>query len=241
MRQPGGHRRFLAGVLLALFAVAPMIAQETGTGAPEPAGLTVEERYLASHTTVATLNAQLRTDDEELKLLALAGMEDQFRAGVLARDDRTAFEALAYVLDEGVTHVTKGDAMPLHYYPEVRRRAAEIISWSTQDGVVSQLVTNVLKDPEPNVQAQALYSLARIGADPEGDVSRAIAKRLLREDLDNPDLGVVYAALVALENIYADEDNPLQPEAREMVMRVSTGGPYTKLIRHKALAILGTM
>jgi hypothetical protein len=145
------------------------------------------------------------------------------------------------VLDEGVTHVTKGDAMPLHYYPEVRRRAADVIAWSTHDGVVSQLVTNVLEDPEANVQAQALYSLAEIGADPEGRVSKAIAKRLLREDLDDPDLGVVYAALVALENIYADEDNALYPQAREMVMRVSTGGPYTKLIRNKALSILGTM
>ena len=95
--------------------------------------------------------------------------------------------------------------------------------------------------PEPSVRAEALYSLAKIGADPDGTVSRAIAKRLLREDLAEPDPGVVYAALVALERIYADPDTPFYLEAREMAIRVSSGGPYPRLIRERALSLLATM
>lgn len=104
-----------------------------------------------------------------------------------------------------------------------------------------QLLTNVLAAPEPSVRAKALYSRARIGVDPDRTVSRAIAKRLLREYLADLDPSMVYAALVALESIYADSDNPLYPEAREMVIRVSSGGPYPRLIREKALHLLSTM
>lgn len=225
---------FVAAALFALLLPAFVSAQSD----EDP--VTIEDQYLSSRVTVGTLEAQLRTDNEELKLLALDSMESQFESGTLPRDNETAFEALAYVLDEGVVHVTKGDNLPLHYFPDVRRRAAEVISYSTHEGVVPQLLTNVLHDPEATVRAEALYSLGRIGADPEWSVSKTIAKRLLREDLGEPDPGVVYAALVAFENIYADPDNEPHGAAREMVMRVSVG-PYNQLIRRKAMTILGTM
>jgi hypothetical protein len=241
-RLTGKLLRAGAALVIILLAGGPLLAQTPGTTpADGAASRTIEEEYLSSQTTVGTLNVQLRSHNEELKLIALTSMEKQFQSGLLPADNETAFEALSYVLNEGVIHVTRGDEMPLHYYPRVRREAARIIALSTHEGVVPQLVTNVLRDPEPTVRAQALYSLGEIGADPDWKVSQAIAKRLLWEDLGEPDLGVVYAALVAAENIYADPDNRPHAATREMVMRVSVGGPYTQAIRNKALVLLGTM
>lgn len=230
----GPTAALVAALLFAMLLPASLSAQAND------GPMTIEDQYLSSRVTVGTLDAQLRTDNEELKLLALDNMESQFESGTLPRDNETAFEALAYVLDEGVVHITKGDNLPLHYFPDVRRRAAEVISHSTHEGVVPQLLTNVLHDPEATVRAEALYSLGRIGADPDWQVSKTIAKRILREDLGEPDPGVVYAALIAFENIYADPDNEPHGAAREMVMQVSTG-PYRRVIREKAMQILGTM
>lgn len=227
--------------LMATLVTLPTFAQsETREPQAEAHGMTIEEQYLSGQTTVATLDAQLRTTDEELKILALETMQEQFESGTLPRDNEMAFAALAYVLNEGVVHVTKGDALPLHYFPDVRRHAARIMSLSSHDGVVQQLLTNVLEDPEATVRAEALYSLGRIGADPDQQVSEVIAKRLLREHLGEPDYGVVYAALVATESIYAEPENEPHGAVREMIMQVSTG-PYRRNIREKAMKILGTM
>ena len=241
-RRRGNGALVIVGFLMML-AVLPAYSQsEEPVASKGTETLTIEDRYLSAETTTsaATLDAQLRTTDEELKMLALENMETQFEAGVLPRDSETAFNALAYVLEEGVVHVTKGDSMPLHYFPDVRREAARIISMSTHDGVVPQLLINVMHDPEATVRAQALYSLGNIGEDPDQQVSEAIAKRLLREHLGEPDYGVVYAALLATESIYSDPDNEPHGAVREMVMQVSTG-PYRRVIREKAMKILGTM
>ncbi len=204
--------------------------------------LTIDELYLQSETTAETLSKQLRSRHRELQMLALDAIEEQLQSGALGRDNREAYEGVVYVLRDGVHKITyAGQISPHTYHPMVRHRAAEVIAQFDIPQVRTELTMNVVRDPDPAVQARSLYSLAEIGEDPDGWVTENIAKMMLRHHYGRPDYGAVYAALVAIEHINANPGAVVHGAAVEMVLKVAEGGYYNQFIRDKARRVLQMM
>ncbi|TVR85429.1 MAG: hypothetical protein EA428_15830 [Spirochaetaceae bacterium] len=233
--------------LLVLLPVAGLSAQsetssETTTSTNGGRLPTIDELYLDSETSVAMLRAQLRTNNLSHQTLALSAVEEQLIHGAIDPGDEQLFDALAFVMNQGVSNLSyQGTNLPRNYHPNVRNHAAKILGLLGTPEARTQLARTVDIDPDPSVRAQALYSLARIGQDPDGSVTRSIGKMMLREHVGRPDPGVMYAALVAIENIHRNADNQIHGAATEMLLQVAVGDPYTRLLRAKAMQVLAKM
>lgn len=203
---------------------------------------TIDEIYLESYVPIRVLHAQLRTNNLEHQLLALAAIEDQLRTGRVSPSDPTLFDGVAFVLNEGVANIAYSrSTIPYDYHPKARLHAARIMGLIGTEGARIQLVQTVTIDPDPAVRASALYSLGQIGRDLDGHTSQAIAAMMQREHRGTPDFGAVYAALVALEQIASHEGNVIDRAALDMVMEVAVGKPYNRLLRSRAMQVLSAM
>lgn len=235
-------------LLAALLVISPgsAAAQSAASGSvggrDQPRLRTIDELYLEGAISVRALSAQLRSSDSEHQILALAAIEDQLQTGLLAPDDEELFRALAVVLEEGVHHVAySSSTMPFNYHPTVRYRAAQVMGLVGTEDARKQLVYTVAIDPDPAVRAQALYSLGAIGQDPDGSVTRTIARMMRREHVGDADPGAIYAALVAIERISSNPANVVDSSAVSMVVTVATGKPYNRLVRSKAMQVLAVL
>lgn len=237
VKKSAARALLFVGLLMPFVAGAQESEGANGTSLP-----TIDELYLGGETTVATLRAQLRTNNLEHQMLGLAAIEDQLSAGLISPDNAELFDAVSFVMQQGVSTLSyQGTNLPRHYHPGVRNSAARVLGVMATPQARTQLVRTVDIDPDPSVRAQALYSLARIGQDPDGSVTRTIAKMMLREHMGQPDPGVMYAALVAIDSIHSNPENTIHGSVSEMVLEVAVGLPYTRLIRGKAMQVLAKM
>ncbi len=203
---------------------------------------TIDEIYLETYVPIRVLRAQLRTNNLEHQLLALAAIEDQLRTGRVLPSDPTLFDGVAFVLNEGVANIAYSrSTVPYDYHPKARHHAARIMGLIGSEAARIQLVQTVNIDPDPSVRASALYSLGQIGQDPDGRTTQAIAAMMQREHRGTPDPGAVFAALVAIEQIASREGNVVDRAALDMVMEVAVGKPYNRLLRSRAMQVLAVL
>jgi len=227
--------RFFTISCMLTLAVSPvtLLAQDD----EEP--MSVEELYLSSEITLATLAAQMQSPGRDVQLLALDTLESQLERGLIDPEDEAVLEALEPLVQQGVIESFEDNRWGIDSYdPVVRREALGVVAKLGTDEARGVLVRTVRHDPEPIVRAQALFGLARLGVDPDGSVTQAIAKMMLQEHLRQFDEGVMYAALVALNSIASNQNNVIDPGAMEMLVTVASDGRYSRSFRQIALETL---
>lgn len=240
--------RVLALAVTALAAGAASVGAQDGYNVAsdreqdERPPLRVEDIYLRSNVTVDTLAAQIRTGDRDTRLLAIRSLEAQLDRGAVDPASPELYEALLPAVDEGVFTINHTTQRSLFIYdPMVRREAVRVMGLLGTERAQGKLLAIALNDPEPQVRATALRGIGTIAIDPDGHVSRSIARVILRERADTPHQESVLAAVNALGAISRSSENALDPSAREMLVQVASDGIFIQVVRKQALLVLANM
>lgn len=222
-----------------IFVVAGLvIASMLGAQATERE-LTVEELYLRD-IEFQILSEKAFSDNREIKLDVLDEIEIMIEEGQVDDPDKVEF-VLEYLGMEGTARRVRENARLINYYPEVRRRSANLLGRLGGKKAKDALVSILLIDDEPMVKAEAAYALGVIGMNDGNEVVRALLYTLENEDPQMPDNNLAYAVCLAVEKIVEANDGELDSAAyadlARTLVRIAQGN-YIKTVRRKALQTL---
>jgi HEAT repeat protein len=223
--------------------LALLIAASLGTGAllgaqTSERELTVEELYLRD-IEFQILSEKAFSSDRELKLDVLDEIETMIDEGTVDDPDKVEF-VLEYLGMEGTARRIRESNRLVNYYPEVRRRAANLLGRLGGKRSKDALVSILLIDDEPMVQAESAYALGVIGMNEANEVVRALLYRLENEDPQMPDNNLAYAICLSMEKIAEANNGIREPEAYRALVRIAQGN-YIKTVRRKALQTLDVL
>jgi HEAT repeat protein len=201
--------------------------------------LTVEELYLRD-IEFQILSEKAFSDSREIKLDVLDEIEVMIDEGTVDDPDKVEF-VLEYLGMEGTARRVRESARLINYYPEVRRRSANLLGRLGGDKAKNALVSILLIDDEPMVKAEAAYALGVIGTNDGNEVVQALLFTLENEDPQMPDNNLAYAVCLAVEKIVEANDGDLDSSAysdlARTLVRIAQGN-YIKTVRRKALQTL---
>ena len=224
----------LTVAFLLLAGMVPMLdAQDTERE------LTVEELYLRD-IEFQILSEKAFSDSREIKLDVLDEIEAMIEEGTVDDPDKIEF-VLEYLGMEGTARRVRESARLVNYYPEVRRRSANLLGRLGGVRAKDALVTILLIDDEPMVKAEAAYALGIIGMNSNNEVIRAMLYTLENEDPLMPDNNLAYAVCLSVEKIVEANNGNLDGKAysdlARTLVRIAQGN-YIKTVRRKALQTL---
>lgn len=227
-------KAILAFVVFGSIAVGSMLGAQ-GTERE----LTVEELYLRD-IEFQILSEKAFSDSREIKLDVLGEIETMIEEGDIDDPDKVEF-VLEYLGMEGTARRIRESARLINYYPEVRRRAANLLGRLGGEKSKNALVSILLIDDEPMVKAEAAYALGIIGMNDGNEVVRALLYTLENEDPQMPDNNLAYAVCLAVEKIVEANNGALEGSAytdlARTLVRIAQGN-YIKTVRRKALQTL---
>jgi hypothetical protein len=216
----------LAAVLLAASLLGAQAAERE---------LTVEELYLRD-IEFQVLAEKAFSSDPELKISVLEEMEKMIEDGQVKDQNKVEF-VLEYLAMEGTARRIRENARLVNYFPEVRRRAANLLGRLGGEQARTALISVLVIDDEAMVKAEAAYALGVIGTDDASGTVKAILYALEREDPTMPDNNLGYAICLALEKIAKKNNGLREPEAYRALVRIAQG-PYIRTVKQKALSTL---
>jgi HEAT repeat protein len=197
--------------------------------------LTVEELYLRD-IEFQILSEKAFSTDPELKLSVLDEIEKTIQEGQVKDRNKVEF-VLEYLAMEGTARRIREDARLINYFPEVRRRAANLLGQLGGEGARNALISVLVIDDEPMVKAEAAYALGVIGMNQGSGTVKAILYTLERENPAQPDNNLGYAICLALEKIAKKNNGIKEPDAYRALVRIAQG-PYIRTVKQKALETL---
>lgn len=198
--------------------------------------LTIEELYL-QNAEIRIIREQTASEDRELKLLALENIQELLDAGKLSTGAPEAHFVLDYLSGEGIDHQVRENRRLINYYPEVRRRAVNLLGQLGGENSQATLVSVLYNDIEPMVIAEAAYALGQLGNNEDNQVSQAIANVILIHDSVTPDNNFAFASLLSFEKLAAANGGLDDASAFEAIIRIAQGN-YIKKVRLKAVQVL---
>jgi len=222
----------ILGLTLCLLLAAAAGAQQ---GQRE---LTVEELYLRD-IEFQILSEKAFSGDPELKMSVLDEMERMIAQDKVEDPDKVQF-VLEYLAMEGTGRRVRENARLVNYFPEVRRRAANLLGRLGGVKAKDALISVLIVDDEPMVKAEAAYALGMIGLNDANDTVKAILFTLEQEDPSPPDNNLGYAICLALEKIAEANKGIREPDAYRALVRIAQG-PYIRTVKQKALATLNEL
>jgi len=221
-------------ILLALSGM-PLGAQ---TGNQE---LTVEDIYLNSTVEVQIVRALAQESsrkDKERALNILSRMIDENKVTEGSVDVIFILEELS---GEGVAKEVRINRALANDYSEVRRKSAELLGQVGGKRAVETLITMTLKDPEPTVVAEAIYSLGLLGGDDTGEAEKVIAHVMriynMTTRIDN---NLAFAAISAIEKIGKTKSGRIRPELFSILTQIQNSN-YIRAVKKKAERVLDEM
>jgi len=197
--------------------------------------LTVEELYLRD-IEFQVLSEKAFSGDPELKMSVLDEMEQMIEDGKVEDPDKVQF-VLEYLAMEGTGRRVRENARVVNYFPEVRRRAANLLGRLGGEKAKDALISVLIIDDEPMVKAEAAYALGVVGLNDANDTVKAILFTLQQEDPSTPDNNLGYAICLALEKIAKANNGIKEPDAYRALVRIAQG-PYIRTVKQKALSTL---
>ena len=168
--------RIIAALVLLGIALSPIAAQDVSGG-----DLTIEELYL-QNAEIRLIREQAIMDDRDSKLIALENIQEMLDEGRLSDGAPEALFILDYLAAEGLSRTVKENNHLVNYYPEVRRRAVNLLGQVGGEAAKDTLIDVLLTDVEPMVLAEAAYALGTLGLNQNNETSRALAHVLLSQD-----------------------------------------------------------
>jgi HEAT repeat protein len=231
--------RALAVVLaLCLGPAAALSAQQTGSTAPKKE-ITIEELFLQS-VELQILREKAFSGDYDIKMSALDDLEKKVNDGSYKGSDQQVEFVLEYLAMEGSAHTTREAGRLVNNFPEVRRRAANLLGRVGTPEAKEALVRVLLIDEEPIVKAEAAYALGVIGNNDNNEVVKALAFTFSKEDPAKPDNNFGYAMCLAVEKLSTKAGGLKDPAAYQILVKIAQGN-YLRTVRTKALQVLDAL
>ncbi|MFP4363412.1 MAG: HEAT repeat domain-containing protein [Spirochaetia bacterium] len=217
--------------MMVILLASPAFSQDSDEQEP-----TVEEQYLRG-SDFQVVEELANSLDRSNKMLALDNIEQMLEEDGLVTGDPQAHLILEYLAMEGITRQVREGVRLINYFPEVRRRSAELLG--RLGGRLSQetLIEILLADDEPMVLAEAAYALGEIANDPNDEAARAIARAVESQNIVSPDNNFAWAALLALENLATSGDGIQDPLVFRAVIHIAQGN-YIRDVKLKAYDVL---
>jgi len=225
-------KAFLFLLALSLISITALSAQQ------KERELTVEELYLKS-IEAQILREKAFSDDQDMKMGALDDIEKMADEGGAAAEGPVF--VLEYLAMEGVNRRVHESNRLINYFPEVRRRAANLLGRLGGEQAKNTLITVLITDDEPMVKAEAAYALGVIGKNEDYRSSDAIVFMLNREDSEKPDNNFAFAICLAFEKIAKAnggfKDYKKAAPVYSALIRIAQGN-YIRTVKQKALQTL---
>jgi hypothetical protein len=229
--------RTFAVTLLLILAAAFLGAQSAQAGGKE---LTIEEKFLQKSIELQVLKEQAFAPEYDSKMTALDDLADKISRGSLGGDSDDVEFILEYLAMEGTSHTVREGLRLANYFPDVRRRAAELLGKVRTERAKDALITVLLNDNEPMVKAQAAYSLGELGMNDDNEVAAALVFAVDREDQTRVDNNWGYAMVLAFEKLNQKTGGIKYPGVFRALVKISQGN-YLATVRQKALQVLEAM
>jgi HEAT repeat protein len=199
--------------------------------------MTIEELFLKS-VEFQILREKAASDDREIKLSALDDLEKRIDAGASSSDAAQIEFILEYLGLEGSGRISRENGHQINDFPEVRRRAANLLGRLGTEEARNALVRMLLIDDEPMVKAEAAYALGNIGLNPNDQTVQAINFAYNMEDPTQPDQNFGYAICLAIERLAQKTPGGLKdPDAYRLLVKIAQGN-YLRTVKAKALQVL---
>ena len=228
------NKRRITLFAMGLICIAAVLAQQAGSGSS--GDLTIEELYL-QNAEIRLIREQAVTQDRDMKLLALENIQSMLDEGKLSTGAPEAHFILEYLAAEGLTRTVREANRLINYYPEVRRRAVNLLGQLGGEQAKESLIGVLITDVEPMVLAEAAYALGTIGVNEDNETSQALAAIVLSQDAVAPDNNFAFASLLAFEKIAETNSGINDPLAFEAIIRIAQGN-YIRSVKLKAVEVL---
>lgn len=231
-------KKTLPTLLGLLLIPALAFSQTSGTTADGSGQKTVEEKRLQSSVEVQVISSLVAENGRGEKLKALEfirGMIDKGSASDKAAEVVALLEELGA---EGTTKQVVENRRLVNDFPEVRREAAELLGQIGGDQAREALLNMAIKDKEPMVVAEAVYSLGLIGGgEQSARVEKIITELVKAQDLIRPDSNFAFAAVAALEMLGKKNSGKVSQDVFAALIRIQNGN-YIRPVREKAKQVL---
>jgi hypothetical protein len=228
---------FAAAFLVGAALLLP--AQQTAPTAPKQE-ITIEELFLKS-VEFQILREKAFSEDYEIKMSALDDLEKKVNDGSYSANDQQVEFVLEYLALEGSARTTREAGRLVNNFPEVRRRAANMLGKIGTDAAKEALVRVILIDDEPVVKSEAAYGLGSIGKNPNNQVVQALIFAYNQEDPTKPDNNFGYALCLAVEKLAQKTPGGLKdPAAYQLLVKIAQGN-YLRTVKTKALQVLDVL
>ena len=216
---------FLLAMVLSTNLFAQQATRET----------TVEDEYLSSVEGVI-IRELSQADDRDNKFVSLQYIEDALNAGRTSPDIQAALDSLA---GEGITTQSRTNGRLVNNFPDVRRKACELLGKVPTKKKKNTLVQVTLADNEPVVVAAAVRSLGEIGINDNNEVVEAIIWAQKKYATLNPTSSLAFEILNAFEAL-ADTVQDKAPMIQS-ISAIASNYTYATPVRTKAYDLLKTL
>lgn len=233
-------KSIVAVLLMVLFALSVVFAQESEQSVPREKTATIEELYLQSGD-IMIMREMAFLDDRDMKLMSLTMIEESIKDGSFSTGDPGAHFVLDYLSEEGITRIVRQSNRTVNYFPTVRREACRLLGELGGENSKETLLNVLGTDDDPVVLAEAAYALGVIGLDEEGEVSRAIAFALQHQDQMIPNDNFAHASLLAIQKLIEKNGSANNRQVYAAVVQIAQNGNYIRPVKEKAYQVISLM
>ncbi len=234
-------KTFFLTALIAILLVIPVaVFSQDKEKNKEKKQLTVEELYL-KNIEFQIMKEKAFSGDREMKLNVLDELEKKVNDGSVGPNDLDVEFVLEYLAMEGSTRKVRENKRLVNYFPEVRRRACNLLGKIGGERAKDALLAVLLNDPEPMVKAEAAYALGTIGMNDNDEVVKALLFALNNEDPRRADNNFAYAVILAIEKIAKKNGGIKDPAAYRALIKIAEGQSYIRTVKNKAMQVLNEL
>lgn len=235
------HKLLILSLALSLLT-APLIcaqnkdaAKKNDKNSESDSMITVEQAYLNSIEGVM-IKEMVAAEGRDSKRVALQYIEEALNEGRQSEEIQVALSTLA---TEGLSTVVREDGRVVNNYPEIRRRACELLGQMGTDKAKDSLITVMYTDNEPSVITAAVKSLGEIGKNDNDEVFNMINWIARKFDTVNPTSSLALEILNTFEKMSGSIIN--KKEMFETVMRIANNYNYVTPVRTRAYEVMRTI
>ena len=194
--------------------------------------ITVEQAYLNS-IEGAMIKEMVSAEGRDAKLVALQYIEEALNEGRQTEEIQAALSSLATV---GLSTVTREGGRVTNDYPEIRRKACELLGKMGTEKAKDVLVMVMYTDNEPSIISAAVKSLGEIGKNDNDEVFNMINWIARKFDTVNPTSSLALEILNTFEKMSGSIGN--KKDMFETIMRIGNNYSYVAPVRARAHEVM---
>jgi hypothetical protein len=226
-------------IIALLFIMAAVCVDAQDSKAAASKELTIEELFLKS-IQAQVMREKAFSEDYEVKMSVLDDIDKMITDNSLGDNAAQIEFVLEYLSMEGTSRTVREDRRQINNFPEVRRRASNMLGRIGGPDAVRALITVLLGDNEPMVKAEAAYGLGTIGLNENNEAVAALGFAIDKEDPTKPDNNFAFAVCLAIEKLGQKTQGTAGPIAYRALVKIAQGN-YRKDVKAKAYQVLDVM